>query len=268
MGPDVTGFFDEATKSVSYLVAAPGTGMAAIVDPVLDYDPATGATSTGNADRIAEVVERRRLTCQWLLETHIHADHLSAGAYLKARLGGTRAMGAGVRQVHERFREQFALDPAGLDGFDHLFAPEEPFRVGNLSGVALATPGHTPACLSYLIGDAVFLGDTLFLPDCGTARADFPGGDAAMLYRSIRRILNLPQETRLFVGHDYPPATRPAGWMTSIAEERAANTHVRDGIDEAAFVAMRQARDATLDLPRLFHPAVRFNLGGGLAAGQ
>jgi glyoxylase-like metal-dependent hydrolase (beta-lactamase superfamily II) len=262
MSPDVTGFFDETTKSVSYLVADSGTGMAAIVDPVLDFDPATGAASTGSADRIVEAIRQRRLTVQWLLETHVHADHLSAGAYLQQRLGGSRAIGAGVRQVHDRFREQFAL--GAFQGLDHLFQAEESFRIGELAAVALATPGHTPACLSYLIGDAVFLGDTLFMPDCGTARADFPGGDAGLLYRSIRRILNLPETTRLFVGHDYPPATRPAGWMTSVPDERGANIHVRDGIDEAAFVAMRQARDATLDPPRLFHPAIRFNLGGGL----
>lgn len=264
MTPDVTGFFDEATKSVSYLVADPETGMAAIVDPVLDFDPETHATATGTADRIVDIVEHRHFTVQWLLETHVHADHLSAGAYLKQRLGGTRAIGAGVRQVHEAFREQFLLPADGLDGFDHLFEPEESFRIGKLLAVALATPGHTPACLSYLIGDAVFLGDTLFMPDCGTARTDFPGGDATKLYRSIRRILNLPEASRLFVGHDYPPVTRHADWMTSIADERTANTHVHDGIDEAGFVAMRRARDATLDLPRLFHPAVRFNLGGGL----
>ncbi|MDB5359851.1 MAG: beta-lactamase [Rhodospirillales bacterium] len=264
MTPDVTGFFDETTKSVSYLVADPGTGMAAIIDPVLDFDPATGTTATGTADRIVDIVLGRHFTVQWLLETHIHADHLSAGAYLRQRLGGTRAIGAGVRLVHEAFRDRFALPPGGPDGFDHLFQPEESFRIGGLQAAALATPGHTPACLSYLIGDAVFLGDTLFMPDCGTARADFPGGDAATLYRSIRRILNLPEATRLFVGHDYPPVTRHADWMTSIADERAANIHVHDGIDEADFVAMRQARDATLDLPRLFHPAVRFNLGSGL----
>jgi glyoxylase-like metal-dependent hydrolase (beta-lactamase superfamily II) len=262
MSPDVTGFFDETTKTVSYLVADPATGMAAIVDPVLDFDPATGVTATGSADRIVEAAQRRGLTVQWLLETHIHADHLSAGAYLQERLGGTRGIGAGVRQVHEAFRKQFALGP--FEGLDRLFQAEESFQIGELPAVALATPGHTPACLSYLVGDAVFLGDTLFMPDCGTARADFPGGDAALLYRSIRRILNLPETTRLFAGHDYPPATRPAGWMTSIADERTTNTHVRDGIDEAAFVAMRQARDATLDPPRLFHPAIRFNLGGGL----
>ncbi|HEV2675459.1 MAG TPA: MBL fold metallo-hydrolase [Aliidongia sp.] len=267
MTPDVTGFFDETTKSVSYLVADPQTGAAAIIDPVLDFDLATGATSTPNADRIADMVERRRFDVQWLLETHIHADHLSAGAYLKQRLGGNRAIGAGVRQVHTAFREAFALDPAGALGFDHLFEPEETFRIGGLAATALATPGHTPACISYLIGDAVFLGDTLFMPDCGTARADFPGGDAAMLYRSIRRILGLPEATRLFVGHDYPPVTRRPDWMTSVPDERAGNTHVHDGIDEAAFVAMRRARDATLELPRLFHPAVRFNLGGELPRG-
>ena len=264
MSPEVTGFFDETTKTVSYLVADPETGMAAIIDPVLDFDPASGTTATATADRIVAVIERRHLTVQWLLETHVHADHLSAGAYLKQRLGGTRAIGAAVRQVHDAFREQFALGASGLDGFDRLFQAEETFRIGGLPAVALATPGHTPACLSYLIGDAAFLGDTLFMPDCGTARADFPGGDAVLLYRSIRRILNLPTATRLFVGHDYPPASRQADWMTSISEERAANTHVRDGIDEATFVAMRQARDATLEPPRLFHPAVRFNLGGGL----
>jgi glyoxylase-like metal-dependent hydrolase (beta-lactamase superfamily II) len=262
MSPDVTGFFDETTKTVSYLVVDPATGMAAIIDPVLDFDPATGAAATGSADRIVEAAQSRGLTVQWLLETHIHADHLSAGAYLQERLGGTRAIGAGVRQVHAAFREQFAL--GAFQGLDHLFQAEEGFRIGELPAVALATPGHTPACLSYLVGDAVFLGDTLFMPDCGTARADFPGGDAARLYRSIRRILSLPETTRLFVGHDYPPESRPAGWMTSISDERAANAHVRDGIDEAAFVAMRQARDATLAPPRLFHPAIRFNLGGGL----
>ena len=264
MTPDVTGFFDEATKTVSYLVADPATGKAAIIDPVLDFDPVTGTTATTNADRILDIVSHRHFDVDWLLETHIHADHLSAGAYLKQRLGGRRAIGGGVRQVRESFRAEFPVDPSDALGFDHLFEAEECFAVGRLDAVALATPGHTPACLSYLIGDAVFLGDTLFMPDCGTARADFPGGDAATLYRSIRRILNLPAETRLFVGHDYPPATRRADWMTSIAEERAGNAHVRDGVDEAAFVAMRTARDATLDLPRLFHPAVRFNLGGGL----
>ena len=265
MAPDVTGFFDETTKTVSYLVADPETGTAAIVDPVLDFDPATGTASTGNADRIVDIVERRRFDVEWLLETHIHADHLSAGAYLKQRLGGRRAIGAGVRQVHAAFRDQFALGPADALEFDHLFEPEETFRIGGLPAVALATPGHTPACLSYRVGDAVFLGDTLFMPDCGTARADFPGGNAAMLYRSIRRILHLPNDTRLFVGHDYPPTTRRPDWVTSVIEERTGNTHVHDGIDEAAYVAMRQARDATLELPRLFHPSVRFNLGGGLA---
>ncbi|GGF48210.1 hypothetical protein GCM10011611_63270 [Aliidongia dinghuensis] len=265
MTPDITGFFDETTKTVSYLVADPETGAAAIIDPVLDFDPATGAASTVNADQIIDTVRQRHFEVQWLLETHIHADHLSAGAYLKERLGGQRAIGAGVRQVRATFADQFALDPDSPLEFDHLFAPEEAFRIGRLDARALATPGHTPACLSYLIGDAIFLGDTLFMPDCGTARADFPGGDARTLYRSIRRILALPDETRLFVGHDYPPATRPADWMTTVPDERAGNTHVRDGIDEAAFVAMREARDATLDLPRLFHPAVRFNLGGGLS---
>lgn len=264
MSADVTGFYDETTKTVSYLVADPATGMAAIIDPVLDFDPTGGTVATVAADRIADAVRRRNLTVQWLLETHVHADHLSAGAYLKQRLGGIRAMGAGVRQVQESFRAQFALEPNGPDGFDHLFQDGEIFRIGDMPAATIATPGHTPACLSYLVGDAVFLGDTLFMPDCGTARADFPGGDAGLLYRSIRRILDLPETTRLFVGHDYPPATRPAGWMTSIADERAANTHVHDGIDEPAFVAMRQARDATLDLPRLFHSAVRFNLGGAL----
>ena len=264
MPPDVTGFFDEVTKSVSYLVADPETGQAAVIDPVLDFDPATRTTATGTADRIVRMVEDRRLKVEWLLETHVHADHLSAGAYLKERLGGIRAIGTGIRAVHAAFRDQFALDPGGPDGFDHLFQAEERFQIGNLPAEALATPGHTPACISYLIGDALFLGDTLFMPDCGTARADFPGGDAATLFRSIRRILDLPDGTRLFVGHDYPPTNRPAAWTTSIADERAANTHVRDGVDQAAFVAMRQARDATLDLPRLFHPAVRFNLGGGL----
>jgi len=264
MTPDVTGFFDETTQTVSYLVADPETGMAAIIDPVLDYEPQTNGTSTVTADRIVDIVEHRHFTVQWLLETHVHADHLSAGAYLKQRLGGTRAIGAGVRQIHAAFREAFMLPADGPGGFDHLFEPEESFRIGKLLAVALATPGHTPACLSYLIGDAVFLGDTLFMPDCGTARTDFPGGDAATLYRSIRRILNLPEQSRLFVGHDYPPATRHADWMTSIPDERSANTHVHDGIDEAGFVAMRQARDTTLSLPRLFHPAVRFNLGGDL----
>jgi glyoxylase-like metal-dependent hydrolase (beta-lactamase superfamily II) len=264
MTPDVTGFFDETTKTVSYLVADPESGTAAIIDPVLDFDPATGATTTRNADRIVDILEHRHFDLAWLLETHIHADHLSAGAYLQQRLGGRRAIGAGVLQVRDAFEDQFPVDAGDQVGFDHLFAAGESFAIGRLPATALATPGHTPACLSYLIGDAAFLGDTLFMPDCGTARADFPGGDAATLYRSIRRILDLPERTRLFVGHDYPPVTRHADWMTSVAEERAGNTHVHDGIDEAAFVAMRQARDATLDLPKLFHPAVRFNLGGGL----
>jgi len=264
MTAEVTGFFDEATKTVSYLVVDPATAEAAIVDPVLDYDPATGQATSQGAERLVAAVEARGLTVQWLLETHIHADHLSAGAWLKDRIGGTRAIGADVARVHAAFQAEFALGPDSLAGFDHLFRPEERFRIGTLDAVALATPGHTPACLTYLIGDAAFLGDTLFMPDCGTARADFPGGDAATLYRSIRRILALPAQTRLFVGHDYPPDTRGVGWTSTVAEEREANAHVHDGIDEAAFVAMRQARDATLSLPRLFHPAVRFNLGGGL----
>ncbi|MGI9383385.1 MAG: MBL fold metallo-hydrolase [Methyloligellaceae bacterium] len=263
---DVRGFYDPATATVSYVVADPATNRAAIIDPVLDYDPKSGRTSTASADALIDAVKADGLTVDWLLETHAHADHLSAAPYLKDSLGGTIAIGEHITTVQSTFKQLFNAEPAfASDGsqFDRLLADGEVFRIGGLEARVMHTPGHTPACLTYLIGDAVFVGDTLFMPDYGTARADFPGGDAAALYRSIRKILALPPETRLFLCHDYPPAGRGPAWETTVAEQSEANIHVHDGISEADFVAMRTARDATLAMPVLLLPAVQVNMRAG-----
>jgi len=264
--PDVKGFYDSATSTISYVVADPETRRAAIVDSVLDFDVKAGRTRTKSADDLIAYVKGQRLTVDWLLETHAHADHLSAAPYLKEKLGGRIAIGEHIKTVQQTFKKVFNAEPGfATDGrqFDHLFKDGEKFRIGNLEGVVMHTPGHTPACLTYVIGNSAFIGDTLFMPDYGTARCDFPGGDAATLYRSIRRVLSLPPETRLFMCHDYQPGGRPVKWQTTVAEERAGNIHVRDGVGEAEFVAMRTARDKTLEMPVLILPAVQINMRAG-----
>ncbi|MBB6251759.1 MBL fold metallo-hydrolase [Nitrospirillum iridis] len=267
MHPDVQAFFDTDTNTVSYLVADPATRAAAIIDSVLDFDPKSGRTSTASADRLIGAVRARGLTVDWILETHVHADHLTAAPYLQAALGGKIGIGAHVRQVQRVFRGVFNLEPAfQADGrpFDHLFEDGEGVPLGSLAITALHTPGHTPADVTYRVGDAAFVGDTLFQPDYGTARTDFPGGDARQLYRSIRRILALPPETRLFTGHDYKAPGRDVFvWESTVAAQRAANVHVHDGVDEDRFVALRTARDAGLDMPRLLLPSVQVNVRAG-----
>ena len=260
MNPQVQAFFDPATGTVTYLVHDGAAG--AIVDPVLDYDAKSGRTSTASAERVAAFARERGLRIDWILETHAHADHLSAARYLRAQLGGRVAIGEQIRRVQSVFRKVFNLRDE-FPAFDHLFADGERFRIGALEAEALHVPGHTPADMAYRVGDAVFVGDTLFMPDVGTARADFPGGDARTLYRSIRRLLALPEETRLFVCHDYPPAGRAPQWETTVAGQRAANIHVRDGVSEDEFVAMRTARDRTLDMPTLILPSIQVNIRAG-----
>ena len=264
--PLVEALFHEPSSTVSYIVACPETGRAAVVDPVLDYDIYSGRTETAFAERLVERVRERGLGVEWILETHVHADHLSAGAFLKQALGGRTAIGGHIVDVQAVFKDIYNLPPEFLtDGsqFDRLFGDEERFRLGQVPARVLHTPGHTPACVTYVIGDAAFTGDTVFMPDFGTARCDFPGGDAAALYRSVRRILSLPPETRIFVGHDYAPGGREVAWETTVEEERRANRHVRDGIDEQAFVAMRTERDRVLDVPALLLPSIQVNMRGG-----
>lgn len=265
--PDVTAFFDEPTFTVSYVVADPATKRAAIVDSVLDYDPASGRTSKAGADRIIAFVRDNGLTVDWILETHVHADHLSAAPYLREQLGGRMAIGDNITVVQNTFGKVFnAGTDFARDGrqFDHLFRDGEAFTVGSLRAEAIHTPGHTPACMTYVIGDAAFVGDTLFMPDYGTARCDFPGGDAATLYRSIQKIFRLPDETRMFLCHDYKGPTRDEyRWETTVGEQRRHNVHIHDGIGEAEFVAMRTARDATLAMPRLILPSVQVNMRAG-----
>lgn len=267
MRPDVSAFFDDATKTVSYLVVDAGSSTAAIVDPVLDFDPASGRTATRSADAVIEAVRQRGLTVAWVLDTHVHADHLSGASYLQQRIGGRIGIGEHVHEVQAAFSRLFHIDaPFVAEGrvFDHLFADGEQFRIGALEAQVLYTPGHTPACVTYLIGDAALVGDTLFMPDYGTARADFPGGDARALYRSIRRILALPPATRVFTCHDYKaPGRDHYAWESTVAEQRARNVHVHEGIDEESFVALRQTRDKTLSLPTLIIPSVQVNIRGG-----
>ena len=266
MNPDVTGFFDPATYSVSYLIAEPGGKHAAILDSVLDFDAKSGRTATTSADKIIAAVRQRGLAVDWILETHAHADHLSAASYLKRQLGGRIAIGEYITQVQKTFAKIFNVGPDfASDGsqFDHLLNDGETFSIGAMTARVIHTPGHTPACIAYVIGDAVFTGDTLFMPDYGTARVDFPGGDAATLYRSIRKVLALPPETRLFMCHDYGPGGRSFAWETTIAKQKAENIHIHDGIDEADFVRMRTARDKTLDMPALILPAIQINIRAG-----
>lgn len=259
-------FFDNTTWTVSYVVADKLRKLAAVIDPVLDYDFKSGHTSTTAADRILAYVRAQGLTLQWILETHAHADHLSGARYLQDQLGGRIAIGEHIREVQATFKKLYNLERAFLpDGsqFDHLFKDGETFGIGDVEATALRVPGHTPADVAYLVDGAVFVGDTLFMPDVGTARADFPGGDPHILYRSIRRLLDLPGNTRVFVCHDYPPKGRDAGWESTVAEQRALNIHVRDGIGEAEFVAIRKARDATLEVPTLLLPSIQVNVRAG-----
>lgn len=267
MNPIINAFFDEATNTVSYVVREPDGLHCAIIDPVLDFDPKSGRTDTTSANRIVDHVRKEGLEVDWLIETHAHADHLSGAPYLKEKLGGQIGIGEHITDVQEVFKDLFNLErqfhPDGSQ-FDHLFKDSEEFSIGAMTGYTIHTPGHTPACMTYVIGDAAFIGDTMFMPDYGTARADFPGGDARIMYRSIKRILALPDETRLFMCHDYKAPDRDDyAWETTVAEERAANVHVHEGIGEDAFVKMRTERDSTLDMPTLILPSVQVNIRAG-----
>jgi glyoxylase-like metal-dependent hydrolase (beta-lactamase superfamily II) len=265
MSARIIAFFEKVTETFSYLVIDPPTQAAAIIDSVLDYDPAAGRIGTHSADAIAKMVQAEGLRVEWILETHVHADHLSAADYLKKKFGGVLGIGSNVWRVQQILGNLFNEKPAIPHGagFDHLFEDGEIFRVGALDLKALYTPGHTPAHMSYMLEDAVFAGDTLFMPDVGTARCDFPGGDARALYRSIQRLLELPPQTRLFMCHDYAPGGRAYAFETTVANERAQNVLVHDGVTEDAFVTRRTARDATLDTPRLFLPSLQVNMRAG-----
>ena len=266
MTATVKSFFDPATWTVSYVVYEKEGTACAIIDSVLDYDAKSGRTSTASADKLVEFVQQNKLHVNWILETHAHADHLSAAHYLRAKLGGKIAIGAAITDVQNVFKGIFNLEPGfHPDGhqFDRLLQDGETFAIGALTAEALSVPGHTPACMAFHVGDAVFVGDTLFMPDVGTARCDFPGGDAHSLYRSMRRLLSLPSETRLFMCHDYPPEGRSPQWETTVARQRAGNIHVHDGVSEEDFVRMRTARDATLEMPMLILPSVQVNIRAG-----
>jgi len=264
--PAIAAFFDPATNTVTYLVHDPATREAAIIDPVLDYTANNARIATRSADAVLAAAEARGLTVRWLLETHAHADHLSAGHYLKQKTGAALVIGRLITATQAHFAPLFEADDVTPDGsqFDRLVEDGDVLPLGELAIRVMHTPGHTPACVTYLIGDAAFVGDTLFMPDFGTARTDFPGGSAADLYRSVQRLLALPPETRIFVGHDYLPAGRTEiRWETTVAEQRADNVHVHDGVSEEAFVAMRTARDATLAAPQLILPALQVNIRAG-----
>ena len=264
--PIIQSFFDESTYTTSYVVADPETRIAAVIDPVLDYDAAAGRTTTCSADRIVRYLGSHSLILEWILETHVHADHLTAAQYLKHTLGGRIGIGRYVTDVQETFRDVFNTPELAADGrqFDELFDDDEELAVGNMPMRVWHTPGHTPACVSYLIADAAFIGDTLFMPDFGSARTDFPGGSASTLYTSIRRLLSLPDDTRLFLCHDYKAPGRDVFcWETTVAEQRAANVHVHDGISEDDFVAFRERRDAELGMPALLLPSLQVNIRSG-----
>lgn len=265
LNPQVHGIFDPATSTVTYVVHAGAGTACAIIDSVLDYDPKSGRTRTVSAEKVIDYVREHQLRVEWILETHAHADHLTAAPYLQQRLGGRIAIGERITAVQQVFKGIFNLEPEFRhDGsqFDVLFKDGEFFRIGELQASVMAVPGHTPACVAYRVGDAVFVGDTLFMPDVGTARCDFPGGDARTLFASVRKLLSLPPETRLFMCHDYPKE-RPVVFETTVAEQRAKNMHVHDGITEAQFVQMRTQRDATLEMPVLILPAVQINIRAG-----
>ena len=264
--PNVNAFLDEATFTVTYVVADSATRRAALVDQVLDFDPASGRTSKTSEDKVIAVVKSENLGIDWILETHVHADHLSGAPYIREQLGGRTAIGANVTAVQDTFKGVFNLKDLATDGsqFDHLFEDDESFDIGGIAGRVIATPGHTPACITYVIGDAAFIGDTLFMPDFGSARTDFPGGDATQLYESIQKILSLPDDTRLFMCHDYKAPGRDVyAWETSVAEQRASNIHINDTVSREAFVEMREGRDSQLGMPKLILPSLQVNLCAG-----
>jgi glyoxylase-like metal-dependent hydrolase (beta-lactamase superfamily II) len=267
MSPDVVCFFDDKTNSASYVVSDPETGHAAIVDPVLDYDPVSGRTSIDSAQKIVDHVGDKKLTVDWIVETHVHADHLTASVWLKEKLGGKTGIGAGIREVRATFGALFnATDVLDAEDapFDDLFADGATFNIGNIESRVMATPGHTPACVTYIIGDACFVGDTMFMPDSGTARCDFSGGDAKQLFESLQKIIALPDDMRLFVCHDYGAGgSRDFAWETTVGDQRANNIHIGGGTLEHDYVQMRRDRDATLGLPRLIVPAVQVNMRAG-----
>lgn len=264
--PEVNAFFDEATFTVTYVVSDPTTGRAAIIDPVLDFEAASGRTSTASADDVVAYVKKNELEIDWILETHVHADHISGAPYLKERLGGQTAIGSGVTAVQSTFKNVFNLADLATDGsqFDHLFDDGDTFELGSISGRVIATPGHTPACVTYVIGDTAYVGDTLFMPDFGTSRTDFPGGSAAQLYGSIQKILALPDDTRLFMCHDYKaPGRDKFAWETTVAAQRDNNIHINKSVSEAAFVKTREGRDRQLGMPKLLLPAIQVNIRAG-----
>ncbi len=264
--PQVHGIFDPATWTVTYVVYEKVGSACAIIDSVLDYDHKSGRTHTTSADKVIAFVKEKNLKVEWILETHAHADHVTAAPYLKEKLGGVTAIGDHIQQVQKVFQGVFNLESSfKTDGsqFGHLLKEDEEFRIGELTAKTLFVPGHTPACVAYQIGDAVFVGDTMFMPDVGTARCDFPGGDAKVLYKSVRKLLSLPNETRLFMCHDYPPNNREVCFETTVAAQREKNIHMHDGISEAEFVAMRSKRDATLEMPVLILPSVQVNIRAG-----
>jgi len=266
MKPDVRAFFDPATWTLTYIVKDPDSSSCAIIDSVLDYEAASGRTKTESADQVIAMVEAENLTVEWILETHVHADHLSAAPYLHNKLGGKIGIGAHITDVQNIFGDLFNAEPEfRRDGsqFDHLFTDGDTFAIGGLTATAMHTPGHTPACMTYHIGDALFVGDTMFMPDFGTARCDFPGGDARVLYQSIQRLLALPPETRMFMCHDYMPNGREMQYETTVGEQKASNLHVHDGVSEDEFVAMRSAKDKTLSMPTLILPSVQVNMRAG-----
>ncbi|MCU6435679.1 MBL fold metallo-hydrolase [Undibacterium sp. Jales W-56] len=266
MKAQIQAFFDRITCTVSYVVFDTDGGRAAVIDSVLNYDHKSGRTSTASADQILQFIRDHQLQLDWILETHAHADHLSAAHYLQEKIGGKIAIGAHINQVQKVFKGLFNLESSfAIDGsqFDYLFAEDEEFQIGSLTAKAWFVPGHTPADMAYQIGDAVFVGDTLFMPDVGTARCDFPGGDAHLLYQSIKKLLALPEPTRLFMCHDYPPDERAAQWMCTVADQRKQNIHVHDGVSETAFIAMRTKRDASLEMPLLILPSVQVNIRAG-----
>ncbi|MDP1558334.1 MAG: MBL fold metallo-hydrolase [Nitrosomonas sp.] len=266
MPPNIKTFFDKATWTVSHIVFDRQGGSCAIIDPVLDYDPKSGRTSTQSADKLIKFIKDQQLTVEWILETHAHADHLSSAHYLKKKLGGKTAIGNNIPAVQKTFKKIFNLGEEFIpDGrhFDHLLMDGEQFQVGKLSATTISVSGHTPADVAYQFDDAIFIGDTLFMPDVGTARADFPGGDAHQLFRSIRKLLAFRPETRLFMCHDYPPTDRAIQWQCTVADQRAHNIHVHDGISEDEFVAMRTERDATLGMPTLLLPSIQTNIRAG-----
>ncbi len=265
--PVVTGFFDDATNTISYVVADPATKRCAVIDSLLDFDQASGRTKTESSDRLIAFVRQQQLECEWIIDTHVHADHLTAAPYVRSQLGGKTAIGEKVATVQRVFSKIFNEGQSfHTDGrqFDHLFADDERYRIGSIEARAIHTPGHTPACMSHLIGDALFVGDTIFMPDYGTARCDFPGGDAGTLYDSIQKLFALPDDTRMFLCHDYKaPGRDEFVWETTVGAQKRSNIHVKIGTTRDEFIAMRTARDATLDMPKLILPSVQVNMRAG-----